>query len=114
MHIPSRPARLLGLGTAVPPHKLPQDLVKIVAGRILGARYPDFERMSKSFAASGIDTRYSVVSFEWFEDAKNWRERTEAYLLGATALFIAAAKNALLDAGWRAEDVDAIVTISST
>jgi len=114
MHTQSRPARLLGLGTAVPPHKLPQDLVKIVAGRILGARYPDFERLSKSFSTSGIETRYSVVPFDWFEDAKNWPERTEAYLLGATALFIAAAENALRDAGWRAEDVDTIVTISST
>ena len=114
LHIPSRPARLVGLGTAVPPHKLPQDLVKIVAGRILGARYPDFERMSKSFTTSGIDTRYSVVPFEWFESSKNWSERTDAYLAGATALFVAAAETALEDAGWRADEVDTIVTISST
>jgi alkylresorcinol/alkylpyrone synthase len=46
------------LGTAVPPHELPQDTVKQVASRILGARYPEFERLSKSFENSGIDRRY--------------------------------------------------------
>jgi alkylresorcinol/alkylpyrone synthase len=114
MHMPSRPARLLGLGTAVPPHRLPQDLVKIVAGRILGARYPDFERLSKSFATSGIDSRYSVVPFEWFEEPKNWPQRTEAYLAGATALFVAAAEQALSASGLKPEEIDTIVTVSST
>jgi len=108
------PARLLGLGTAVPPYKLPQDLVKTVATRILGERYPDFERMAKSFENSGIDARYSVVPFEWFESPKDWPERTEAYLAGATALFIAAAEAALAEAGLLAQEIDTIVTVSST
>lgn len=114
MRSTSPPARLLGLGAAVPPHKLPQDLVQIVATRILGPRYPDFERMSKSFATSGIDTRYSVAPLEWFEEPKDWPARTRAYLEGATALFIAAAEQALGTSGLRADEVDTIVTISST
>jgi len=114
MHLPTTPARLLGLGTAVPPHKLPQDLVRIVATQILGARYPDFERLSKSFVTSGIETRYSVVPFEWFEEPKDWPARTNAYLEGAIELFIAAAEQALDASGLSAEDIDTIVTISST
>ena len=114
MHSISAPARLLGLGTAVPRHKLPQDLVKTVAARILGPRYPDFERLSKSFASSGIDARYSVVPFEWFETPSDWPERTRAYLEGATELFMTAAQRALDASGLRAEDIDTIVTISST
>jgi alkylresorcinol/alkylpyrone synthase len=114
LHSTSPPARLLGLGAAVPPHKLPQDLVQIVATRILGPRYPDFERMSKSFATSGVDTRYSVVPFEWFEEPKDWPARTKAYLEAATALFIAAAEQALSTSGLGADDIDTIVTVSST
>ncbi len=114
MHVTLPAARLLGLGTAIPPHKLPQDLVQLVAGRILGPRYPEFERLSKSFATSGIETRYSVVPFEWFEEPKNWPARTDAYLEGATELFIAAAEKALAASRLRAEDIDTIVTISST
>ncbi|WDR04371.1 type III polyketide synthase [Devosia algicola] len=114
MQIAAHPARLLGLGTAVPAHELPQDMVKIVASRILGPRYPEFERLSKSFANSGINKRYSVVPFEWFEAGKDWPERTAAYLEGATTLFVAAANKALADASLRAEEIDTIVTITST
>ena len=107
-------ARLLGVGTAVPPHQLPQDMVKIVARRVLGDRYADFDRLTKSFDNAGIENRYSVVPFEWFEESHDWPSRTKAYLDGATKLFIDAAQQALEAAGWRAEDVDTIVTISST
>ena len=113
-HLPTMPARLLGLGTAVPPHKHPQDLVKIVAARLFGARYPDFERIARAFTNSGIETRYSVVPTEWFETSKNWPARTAAYLEGATALFIAAAQQALDASGLKVEEIDTIVTISST
>ena len=107
-------AQLLGVGTAVPANICPQDMVKIVARRVLGDRYADFDRLTKSFDNAGIDTRYSVVPFDWFETAQDWPSRTQAYLEGATALFIEAAERALDESGWRAEDVDTIVTISST
>lgn len=89
-------------------------MVKTVARRVLGDRYTDFDRLIRSFDNAGIDNRYSVVPFDWFEQAQDWPSRNRAYLEGATALFIEAAQSALDDAGWRAEDVDTIVTISST
>ncbi|WP_421760021.1 type III polyketide synthase [Devosia sp.] len=107
-------ARLLGVGTAVPGYQCPQDMVKTVARRVLGDRYADFDRLTKSFDNAGIDNRYSVVPFDWFEEVQDWPSRTKAYLEGATALFIDAAQKALDESGWRAEDVDTIVTISST
>lgn len=108
------PVRLRGIGTAVPPHLLPQDLVLANAERILGPRYPEFARLSQTFLSSGIERRYSVAPFEWFETPKDWPARTEAYLEGATRLFIDAATNALENSGLRAEDIDTIVTVSST
>ena len=107
-------ARLVGMGTAVPPHKLSQDLVRLTAARILGPRYPGFERFAKSFENSGIEQRYSVVPLDWFEEPKDWPARTKAYLEGATALFIAAAQQALEAAGLSPEDIDTIITVSST
>jgi alkylresorcinol/alkylpyrone synthase len=107
-------ARLLGLATAVPPHRLPQNDVRLAAGRILGSRFADFERLAGSFANSGIANRYSVVPFEWFETEKDWPDRTGAYLEGAVALFVTAAERALANAGLAAEDIDIIVTVSST
>lgn len=113
-HASMPPARLLALGTAVPAHQCPQDMVKTVARRVLGNRYADFERLTKSFDNAGIENRYSVVPFDWFETAQDWPSRTKAYLEGATALFIAAATDALTTSGWQAAEVDTIITVSST
>ena len=108
------PVRLRGLGTAVPDHLLPQDLVQKNAKRILGERYPDFDRLSKTFSTSGVKQRYSVAPFEWFEEPKSWPDRTDAYLKGATQLFIDATNKALEESGMSAEQIDVIVTVSST
>ncbi len=108
------PVRLAGMGTAVPPHPLPQSVVAVTAKRILGPRFPDFDRLSKTFATAGVETRYSVCPFEWFENAKDWPERTARYLEGATGMFIGSARQALTEAGWNASEIDTVVTVSST
>ena len=106
--------RLQSVATAVPPHDLPQDVVAIAARRVLGPRYPAFERLSATFTTSGVERRQSVVPLEWFERDQDWESRNRAYLDGASLLFEAAAERALDRAKWRAEDVDVVVTVSST
>lgn len=107
-------ARLLGLGTAVPPHPMPQEVVEANARRLLGPQHPEFGRLAASFRRAGIDMRYSVVPLDWFEAPKDWPARSEAFLDGGTALFGAAAERALAAAGLAAGEIDAIVTVSST
>lgn len=102
------------LSTAVPPHRLPQDLVARRAEAILGPRYPQFERLLKTFRTSGVEERYSAAPIEWFEGPQGWTERNALYLEAGTALFVAAARDALAEAGWGAREVDAVVTVSST
>ena len=96
--------RLVGISTAVPGAKIPQTVVLDWARRILGAKFKQFERMSKAFENAGIDTRYTVADVSWFETPKSWPERNEAYLRGTTALFVEATRAALDDAGWTAEE----------
>ncbi len=105
---------LNGLASAVPPHELPQDLVLSNARRILGPRYAQFERMAGSFKTSGVETRYSMAPFEWFDEPKSWPERNSLYLKGGTNLFVDVATKALAASGLGAQDVDCIVTVSST
>jgi alkylresorcinol/alkylpyrone synthase len=105
---------LLGLGCAVPPHELPQSLAEETARALLGPRYPEFERIAPSFTASGVETRYCAVPIDWFGHDKRWTDRNTAYLDGATALFTNAARAALADAGLRADEVDTVVTVSTT
>ncbi|KEP69346.1 chalcone synthase [Thioclava dalianensis] len=108
------PVYLHGLATALPPHELPQTLVRQIAAEILGPKYPAFKRLSASFDSAGIDMRYSVVPPAWFEGAHGWHDRNAAYLEGAQALFVEAARRALGTAQWEAHEVDCIVTVSST
>ena len=51
---------------------------------------------------------------DWYFEQRSWPERTAAYLQGAVDLFVDAAQKALAGAGLAAEEVDTIVTVSST
>ena len=108
------PIYVHALSTAVPPHQFPQDLVAVKAKEILGPKYPQFDRLLKTFQTSGVATRYSAAPIEWFEDSKGWKDRNAHYMDAATALFVAVAQDALATAGWRADEVDVVVTVSST
>ncbi|WP_138934435.1 type III polyketide synthase [Roseovarius arcticus] len=105
---------LHAISTALPPYILSQDAVQAKAHELLGPKYPQFQRLLTTFASAGIDQRHSVVPIEWFEGDHGWRSRNDAYLAGATALFIDAAGKALAQAAWNADEVDCIVTVSST
>ena len=105
---------LHGLSTRVPPHALPQDEVRDRAHEILGPRFKGFDRLAPVFDTAGVRMRYSVAPFDWFEQAGGWTDRNSRYMEGATALYIDAATEALEAAGWAADEVDVLVTVSST
>lgn len=108
------PVYLHSLSTAVPPNCLSQDDVKARAASVFSGKYPQFERLSKSYATAGIDERYSVVASEWFSEDHGWADRNTAFMNGAKAMFTDAALGALKEAGWSGEDVDCVVTVCST
>ena len=105
--------RLAAIATAVPPHRLDQSNVVARVEQLFG-RSPDFERLISVYANSGIDCRYSVMPFEWFDTAHGWRDRNSAYLAGALDLVEAAAGRALDRAGVGLDEIGAIVTVSTT
>src|SRR5450755_1454998 len=108
-------ARLLSLASAVPPHRMSQSDAAQMACKVFSGRFGNYERMAPVFETAGIRTRYTVVPAEWYLSGKlGWPECMKAYLQGAEALFIAAATRALEAADLRADQIDAIVTISST
>lgn len=108
------PVSLLALATAVPPHQLEQSAVADFARRIYAKPFARYPKLADVFVNAGIERRYSVRPLEWFDRAHDWTERTQAYLDGASALFVKAAQAALDRAGILARDVDVIVTVSST
>jgi len=86
-----------------------------MAHQVFAGRFRDFDRIAPVFETTGVRCRYTVQPPEWYLRANlDWPERTKAYLHGAEALFVEVAARALDQAGLRAGDIDAIVTVSST
>ena len=108
------PVTLLALATALPPHRLEQSVVAELARQIYAKSFARYPKLADIFVNAGIERRYSARPIEWFEHPHDWSERTQAYLDGASALFVQAAQSALERAGLAARDVDVIVTVSST
>jgi alkylresorcinol/alkylpyrone synthase len=105
---------LKGIGTALPPHELAQSDVLDQARALLAPKYPFFEKLVPTFKNAGVDKRYSVMPLDWFATDHGWADRGAAYMAGAKAMFIAAATDALQAAGISADQVDTVVTVSST
>jgi alkylresorcinol/alkylpyrone synthase len=105
---------LLSVATAVPPNLVKQRDAAAAAHHGFHARYGDFERLAKVFESSGIRQRHLARPLEWYLQPLGWSERTEAYLESGSQLFVDAAQRALAQAGLNADEVDTIVTVSST
>jgi alkylresorcinol/alkylpyrone synthase len=108
------PVSVLALSTAVPPHRLDQDDVARRARRIFAQVFARFPQLDDVFVNAGIAHRYAVCPPDWFEAPQDLRARTQAYLRGATALFMEAAERAIACARIAARDIDIVVTVSST
>ena len=106
--------QILSLATATAPHPIAQEGAKALALSLFQGRFSQIERMMPVFDTAGIRQRQSVRPLDWFHAPRGWTERTDAYLEGATALFIDAAAKALDAGGLTGADIDTVVTVSST
>ncbi len=108
------PANLLSLSTANPPHVFKQNDVLEAANRIFADRAMTFSRLGSIFENTGILQRHSVCPMDWFDETRGWKERNEIYIDGAEKLFATVAGQALEKAQLKPQDIDTIVTVSST
>ena len=108
------PVSLLGLATAVPPYVIDQDVIARLAPIVFQKIFDEHPGMADIFAHTGIERRNFVRPLEWFGAPRDWSDRAEAYVEGASDLFVDAAQAALARAGLAGSDVDIVVTVSST
>ena len=106
--------RLLSLKTAVPAHMLTQREIMLALHREWVGRDAAMMRLLPVYENAGIQTRYSCVPMDWHRETNGWPERSAAYVEGATALLEETAIGCLEQAGMAIEDVDGIVTVSTT
>ena len=110
-----KPARLVALATAVPPHRLYQADVAARARGLFAAMSPgEIDRLMPVFARAGIERRFSCMPIEWYERPHGWVERNALYRTHALLLLEAAARDAMRKARLAPGDIDAIVCVSTT
>ena len=105
---------LLSLATAVPPLIIEQAEAKALAREAFGGKKALFDRLSSVFDNAGIARRHVVAPHDWYARPQGWQDRNAVYLETAEQLFVDAATAAIRKAGLSPDQVDGIVTVSST
>ena len=105
---------LLSLATAVPPHVVTQAEAKARAREAFGGRKALFDRLAGVFDNAGIARRHIVTPPDWYMGDHGWHDRNDLYLEAAELLFVDAASSAIAMAGLKADEVDGVVTVSTT
>ena len=109
-----QPCSLLSLATAVPPDSIAQDEAKERARRAFGGRKALFDRLSGVFDNAGIAQRHIVAPAKWYEEGHGWHDRNTIYLQASEQLFVEAASSAIEQAGLTPDQIDGVVTVSTT
>ena len=105
---------LLSLATAVPPFVVEQSEAKARAREAFGGNKALFDRLSGVFDNAGIARRHIVAPQDWYMTGHGWRDRNAVYLEASERLFIDAATAAIKKAGLRPDEIDGVVTVSTT
>ena len=106
--------RLLGLSTAVPPHRLGQEEVRGLAMRLFEGVFPDLDRLLPIYGNAAIRTRYSCVPLEWYQADHSFSERNRLYVDHAVALLESAALDCLDRSDMSVDDVDTLIVVSTS
>ncbi len=103
----------MGLGTATPALRMPQDELAARLARLWGLRGPELERWRRIVQGSAIDVRHGVLPVEAVLPLST-RARMEAYERHAPPLAERAASSAMSRAGIDASRVTDLVVVSCT
>lgn len=106
--------RLLGLATALPPHRFSQAEAKAAAAALFSGSFPDLERLLPLYDNSGIEQRWSARPLAWHALPQGFAARNAAFVETADDLLAEASGRALATAGVEVDQVDEVVTICTT
>jgi alkylresorcinol/alkylpyrone synthase len=107
-------SKVISVATAVPKYKFSQDDIGKAAARIFGASMGNFSRFAPVYGNAAIETRYSCVPLEWYEQPCPFSERNRLYQENAVNLLAEAGEKALAKANLNFDDIDGLVVVSSS
>jgi len=109
-----QPCSLLSLATAVPPQVVEQHEAKERARKAFGGSKALFDRLAGVFDNAGIARRHIVAPPDWYMASHGWHDRNALYLEASESLFAEAASKAIEKSGLAPDQIDGVVTVSTT
>ena len=106
--------RIVAAVHSVPPHEIPQQVVREYAVRLFGDELQDPERLRSVFDNSRVESRRFVMPLEWYSESRGAAERNRIFRQEGFALVGQAVRLCLEKAALRAADVDQILFVTST
>jgi len=91
-----------------------QQEAKVRAREAFGGNKALFDRLSGVFDNAGIAQRHIVAPQDWYMSSHGWHDRNAVYLEAAESLFVESASSAIEKAGLRPDEIDGVVTVSTT
>ena len=106
--------RILGVGTAVPPHVCDQAYVRKVVDHLFNERVENLERLLKVFDHLHIERRYFARDPEWYRQERGFGESNDLFIETALKLSFKAAQQAIARAAVGGEEFGGIVVATTT
>lgn len=110
---------ILSVSEAIPPFTITQNRVMEFAEELFSESFKDINRLLPVFMNGQIEERHFAKGLDWFKTDYSLQDKNDAYLESAVTLGVEAIKKSLsttifLKKAIPYEDIDAIITISST
>ncbi|MCB1495973.1 MAG: hypothetical protein KDJ86_09325 [Bauldia sp.] len=107
-------ASIVSVGTAVPPHLMPQDMAKHLAGEHFRPHIANVEKYLAVFTSALVDQRYFCVEADWFGRDHTLADKNRLYLAWAERLAIEAIEKAIAGSDVDLGDIDHFIFVSSS
>jgi alkylresorcinol/alkylpyrone synthase len=91
-----------------------QSEAKKRAREAFGGKKELFDRLAGVFDNAGITKRHIVAPPDWYMSGHGWHDRNSLYLEATENMFVDAATAAIEKAGLQPDEIDGVVTVSTT
>ena len=106
-------ATITGIGTALPPNVVPQDVVRREFERLHSGR-PDVERLLRLFGTCGVDRRHFAFPPQYYASGRSFDQRNADYIEEGVRLAEQAARACLKSARLSPDQVDHLIFVTTT
>jgi len=106
--------RIISAAHALPPHAVPQNLVRDAVGRLFSGKIDELERLLTVFDHSRIDSRQFMMPLAWYMEPRSRVERTRVYQQHGLDLLLKACGECLARGDCSPDQVDQVIFVSST